>query len=150
MTSASARDFAPEQADTVPTGGVAPLPGAVCNTLAGIWSVAKIKLDLCVTAAFFPHKFSRHGCLQPRQKIRDRLPECAARERYRPRRGEPPRRTEGARRDVPARFRYAIQAFHQADRLLQGMDRAQQSSLQELSSALTGLRHLDLPAAVAG
>ena len=48
------RDFACKQADTVPTGGVAPLPGAVCNTLAGIWSVAKFKLDLCVTAAFFP------------------------------------------------------------------------------------------------
>lgn len=48
------RDFACKQADTVPTGGAAPLPGSVCNTLAGIWSVAKFKLDLCVAAAFFP------------------------------------------------------------------------------------------------
>ena len=48
------RDFACKQADTLPAGGAAPLPGSVCNTLAGIWSVAKFKLDLCVNAAFYP------------------------------------------------------------------------------------------------
>jgi len=50
----SRRDLACKQVDTLPAGGAAPLSSTDCNKLAGLWSVAKFKLDLCVATAFGP------------------------------------------------------------------------------------------------
>lgn len=46
--------FACKQADTLPTGGLAPLSSTVCNSLASKWAVADLKIKLCVNATFYP------------------------------------------------------------------------------------------------
>jgi len=46
--------YACKQSDPVPSGGVAPLSSSACKKLASLWSIADLKIDLCVASAFGP------------------------------------------------------------------------------------------------
>lgn len=46
--------FVCKQADPAPSGGVAPLSSALCKKLASLWSIADLKVNLCVNSAFYP------------------------------------------------------------------------------------------------
>ena len=50
----SRKDLACKQVDTTATT-TAPLTSAQCSNLSNIWSIARLKLNLCVTAAFYPY-----------------------------------------------------------------------------------------------
>jgi hypothetical protein len=108
----SRRDFACKQVDKLP--GAPPLSATDCNKLAGIWSLAKLKLDLCVASAFGPRNFVGTGfCDLARKFVVDykgALPAAAAGQDVANRLGEQKARVDTFLHVFDTRFRPSIKS----------------------------------------